>query len=55
MIQWLTKKRKKKFTKREVNRKMSRKEMVEAIKDALMSADDYVVEQIYEYLQDMEY
>jgi hypothetical protein len=45
----------KSLQKGEVNRKMSRKEMVEAIKDALMSADDYVVEQIYEYLQDMEY
>jgi hypothetical protein len=34
---------------------LTRKDMVEHIKDALMSADDYTVEQIYEYLLENEY
>lgn len=29
--------------------------MVEYIKEALMSADDYTIEQIYEFLLSMEY
>lgn len=34
---------------------MSRKEMVEYIKDRLSEADDYTVEQIYDFLQETEY
>lgn len=34
---------------------LSRREMVEHIKDALMGADDYTVQQIYEYLLETEY
>lgn len=34
---------------------LNRRDMVESIKDALMSADDYTVQQIYEYLLEIEY
>ena len=33
----------------------SRKEMVEYIRDALAAADDYTIEQVYEYLLSIEY
>lgn len=34
---------------------MSRKEMLEDIRERLPEADDYTVEQIYMFLQDAEY
>ena len=34
---------------------LSRKDMIDHIKDALMSADDYTVQQVYEFLLDTEY
>lgn len=34
---------------------LNRRDMVEYIKDALMSADDYTVQQVYEYLLETEY
>lgn len=34
---------------------MSRMEMEEYIKEALTSANDYTVEQIYDFLQEVEY
>ncbi len=34
---------------------MSRKEMLEDIRERLPEADDYTVEQIYMFLQDVEY
>ena len=34
---------------------MSRKDMVTYIKEALMSADDYTVEQVYDFLVQEEY
>ena len=34
---------------------MSRKDMVEYIKDALMGADDYTIEQVYDFLLGIEY
>ena len=34
---------------------MSRKDMLEEIRDRLPDADDYTVEQIYMFLQDVEY
>lgn len=34
---------------------MSQKEMIEYIKERLLSADDYTVEQIYDFLQEVEY
>jgi hypothetical protein len=33
----------------------NRKEMVEYIKEALMAADDYTIEQVYEFLLSTEY
>ena len=33
----------------------SRREMVDYIKDALAGADDYTVEQVYEFLLSVEY
>lgn len=33
----------------------SRKEMVEYIMEAIVTADDYTVEQIYDFLQEVEY
>ena len=34
---------------------MSRKEMITYIKERLEEVDDYAVEQIYDFLQEMEY
>lgn len=34
---------------------MTKSEMVEFIKDAISNADEYTVEQIYEFLQEVEY
>lgn len=34
---------------------MSRKEMLDDIRERLPDADDYTVEQIYMFLQDVEY
>lgn len=34
---------------------LNRRDMVEHIKDALMSADDYTIQQVYEYLLEIEY
>lgn len=34
---------------------MTRDEMLEYIREELLKADEYVVQQIYEYLQEVEY
>lgn len=34
---------------------MSKQEMVDFIQEALESADEYVVQQVYEFLQEVEY
>lgn len=34
---------------------MGRNEMIEFIKERLLMADDYTVEQIYDFLQEVEY
>ncbi len=34
---------------------MSRKEMLEYIRERLPEADDYTLEQIYDFLQEVEY
>ena len=34
---------------------MTRDEMLEYIREELLKADEYVVRQIYEYLQEVEY
>ena len=34
---------------------MSRKEMIEYIREHLAEADEYVLEQIYDFLQETEY
>lgn len=34
---------------------MTREEMLEYIRDALTNANEYVVQQIYEFLQEVEY
>lgn len=34
---------------------MAKKDMIEFIKDHLETADEYVLEQIYEFLQEVEY
>lgn len=34
---------------------MSRKEMVEYIREHLLEADDYTIEQIFEFLQEVEW
>lgn len=35
--------------------KMSRKDMIEYITERLSTADDYAVEQVYDFLQEVEY
>lgn len=34
---------------------MSKQEMMDFIQEALESADEYVVQQVYEFLQEVEY
>ena len=35
--------------------KLSKREMIEFIKEALETADEYTVQQVYEFLQEAEY